>query len=107
MWRIEWDDWYYNQQQSYQINNVVRNWQYLMVLYWLMWLIVMMIIDYEIWIELIWYESVDINGNMKWMIWWMNEDNNIPVIVFSNNDDELNVLLKRVSERNENKNGHI
>ena len=37
----------------------------------------------------------------------MNEDNNIPVIVFSNNDDELNVLLKRVSERNENKNGHI
>ena len=37
----------------------------------------------------------------------MNEDNNIPVIVFSNNDDENNVLLKRVSERNKNKNGHI
>ena len=61
----------------------------------------------EIWIELIWYESVDINGNKKWMIWVMNDENDIPVIVFSNNDDELNVLLKRVSERNENKNGHI
>ena len=61
----------------------------------------------EIWIELIWYESVDINGNKKWMIWVMNDDNDIPVIVFSKNDDEWNVLLKRVSERNENKNGHI
>ena len=30
MWRIEWDDWYYNQQQSYQINNVIRNRHYLM-----------------------------------------------------------------------------
>ena len=30
----------------------------------------------------------------------MNEDNDIPVIAFSNNDDELNVLLKRVSEIN-------
>ena len=38
----------------------------------------------EIWIELIWYESVDINGNKKWMIWVMNDENDIPVIVFSN-----------------------
>ena len=66
-----------------------------------------MLMNCEIWIELIWYESVDINGNMKWMIWWMNEDNNIPVIVFSNNDDEWNVLLNGVSDRNKNKNGHI
>ena len=36
-----------------------------------------------------------------------NDDNDIPVCVFSNNDDENNVLLKRVSERNKNKNGHI
>ena len=63
--------------------------------------------DYKIWIELIWYESVDINGNKKWMIWWTNYDYDILVIVFSNNDDELKVLLKRVSERNKNKNGHI
>ena len=40
--------------------------------------------DYEIWIELIWYESVDINGNKKLMIWVMNDENDIPVIVFSN-----------------------
>ena len=38
----------------------------------------------EIWIELIWYESVDINGNKKWMIWVMNDENEIPVIVFNN-----------------------
>ena len=38
----------------------------------------------EIWIELIWYESVNINGNKKWMIWVMNDENDIPVIVFSN-----------------------
>ena len=37
----------------------------------------------------------------------MNDDNDIPVIVFSNNDDEWNVLLKGVSDRNKNKNGHI
>ena len=37
----------------------------------------------------------------------MNDDNDIPVIVFSNIDDEFNVLLKKVSDRNENKNGHI
>ena len=38
----------------------------------------------EIWIELIWYESVNINGNKKWMIWVMNDEIDIPVIVFSN-----------------------
>ena len=27
-----------------------------------------MLMDDEIWIELIWYESVDINGNKKWMM---------------------------------------
>ena len=63
--------------------------------------------DYKIWIELIWYESVDTNGNNRCMQCWMNDDNDIPVIVFSKNDDEWNVLLKRVSERNKNKNGHI
>ena len=29
-------------------------------------------------IELIWYESLDINGNKKWMIWVMNDENDIP-----------------------------
>ena len=43
-----------------------------------------MLMDDEIWIELIWYESVDINGNKKWMIWVMNDENEIPVIVFNN-----------------------
>ena len=50
----------------------------------------------EIWIELIWYESVDINGNKKWMIWVMNDENDIPVIVFSNEIEEWRNVISLV-----------
>ena len=50
----------------------------------------------EIWIELIWYESVDINGNKKWMIWVMNDKNDIPVIVFSNEIEEWRNVISLV-----------
>ena len=50
----------------------------------------------EIWIELIWYESVDINGNKKWMIWVMNDETDIPVIVFSNEIEEWRNVISLV-----------
>ena len=50
----------------------------------------------EIWIELIWYESVDINGNKKWTIWVMNDENDIPVIVFSNEIEEWRNVISLV-----------
>ena len=55
-----------------------------------------MLMDDEIWIELIWYESVNINGNKKWMIWVMNDENDIPVIVFSNEIEEWRNVISLV-----------
>ena len=41
------------------------------------------------------------------MISLMTSENKITVIVFSNKDEDKNVLLKRADDRKKNKNGHI